>query len=118
MTHPITHGRRFRSTDNTLVVVRAKVALIDTRTPSQRLSTDTRGVNKVLGEMNHNTYHDGVPLDRINDALRAHGFDELEPMLLCGAEGRLHEPVGRERWLAVTWYRMESGRYEVVAYVS
>jgi hypothetical protein len=83
-----------------------------------QLRKDTRWVNKVLGEMNHNQYHDSVPLDRVNDALRAHGFDELEPMILCGREGTLHQSVGRSRWLSLTWYKMESGRYEVVAYVS
>jgi hypothetical protein len=39
-------------------------------------------------------------------------------MILCGREGRIHEAVGHNRWLALTWYKMDSGRYEVVAYVS
>jgi len=59
-----------------------------------------------------------VPLDNVNELLKIYGFDELDAMLLCGRHGRLHEPVGQNRWLALTWYKMESGRYEVVAYVS
>jgi len=84
----------------------------------RQLKKDLTWVNRVLDEMNRNVYHDGVPLNRVNDALRAHGFDELEAMILCGREGRLNEPVGRFRYLSLTWYKMESGRYEVVAYVS
>jgi hypothetical protein len=118
MAYTIAHGRRFRSTDNTLVTVKSSVALVNTRTPAQQLKSDTLGCNRILGEMTHNTYHDGVPLDTINWALRCKGFDELEPMLLCGAQGSLNEPVGRNRWLSLTWYKMESGRYEVIAYVS
>ena len=74
--------------------------------------------NAILSEMFTNVYTDGVPLDRVNDALRCRGFDELESMILCGRVGSIHEPVGRNRWLSLTWHKMESGRYEVVAYVS
>ena len=68
--------------------------------------------------MTFNKYHDSVPLDTVNQLLTIYGFDELEPMILCGREGRLHEAVGSNRWLSLTWYKMESNRYEVVAYVS
>lgn len=117
----ISQFRRFRSTSP----YDARLAQVTGITPEQRkaaerkrLAQDTRHVNAILSEMNHNVYHDGVPLDRINDALRCTGFDELEDMLLCGREGRVHQSVGRNRWLLLTWYKMESGRYEVIAYVS
>ena len=81
------------------------------------LRGNTKSVNEYLYELGR-AFHVSVPLDRVNDVLRVYGFDELESMLLCGREGRLHEPVGRNRWLALTWYKMESGRYEIVAYLS
>lgn len=80
------------------------------------ITRDTNRVNAVLVAMGN--YHDWVPLDTVNAALVAAGFNELEPMILCGREGNIHEPVGRNRWLSLTWYKMESGRYEVVSYVS
>lgn len=83
----------------------------------RKVQRDTRMLNNFLYEMGR-CYQASVPLDRVNDALRAYGFDELEPMLLCGRDGHLHENVGRNRWLSLTWHKMESGRYEVVAYVS
>lgn len=83
----------------------------------KRLARDTRHVNDILHEMCRASQV-SVPLDRVNATLRACGFDELEPMILCGREGRLHEAVGRNHWLALSWYKYESGRYEVVAYVS
>jgi hypothetical protein len=64
------------------------------------------------------TYHDGVPLNEVNDILTQAGFNRLDAFMVCGREGRLHEDVGNNRWLSLTWYKMESGRYEVVAYVS
>lgn len=92
-------------------------AMAAKRAAANQLKSDTTWCNRILSEM-FATFTDGVPLDRVNDALRAKGFDQLEPMLLCGREGRLHEAVGRNRWLSLTWYKMESGRYEVIAYVS
>ena len=78
---------------------------------------NVRRVNDVLHAMGL-CNHANVPLDTVNDALTTYGFDSLEPMILCGREGRIHEYVGRDKWLALSWYKMESGRYEVVAYVS
>ena len=83
----------------------------------KQLASDTRWANRILYEVGQR-FHDSVPLDIVNEVLRCKGFNELESMLLCGREGRLHEPVGRNRWLALTWYKMESGRYEIVAYLS
>jgi hypothetical protein len=116
MAYAIARSRRFRS-DGVLTPVRRTVALVDIRTPAQQLVRDTKQANRMLAALG-TRFHDGVPLDTVNDILAAAGFDELEGMLLCGREGRLHEAVGRNRWLALTWYRMESGRYEVIAYVS
>jgi hypothetical protein len=88
-----------------------------TRYTAAEVRHATRSVNERLHQLGR-TYHPSVPLDEVSHWLRAFGFNELEPMLLCGREGRLHEFVGNNRWLALTWYKMESGRYEVVAYVS
>lgn len=104
----ITQGRRFRTTSG--YVPRKQ------STPAQQLVIDTRRVNSALHDMGN--YHDGIPLGVVNEILEARGFDALEVMLLCGRQGSINEPVGRNRWLSLTWYKMESGRYEVVSYVS
>lgn len=75
-------------------------------------------VNDALYKLGHNVYHDSVPLGLVDEILSHAEFDPLPEMILCGREGRLHEPVGHNRWLTLTWYKMESGRYEVIAYVS
>jgi hypothetical protein len=92
-------------------------ALLAKRATANALKRDTKAVNVALYGMGR-TYHDGVPVQAVSDLLVHYGFDALEDMLLCGREGSLHENVGRNRWLSLTWYKMESGRYEVVAYVS
>ncbi len=92
-------------------------ARLQKRQEAAQLKRDANHVNEYLHEMGR-AYHVSVPLDRVDDVLVACGFDELEPMILCGREGNIHENIGRNRFLSLTWYKMESGRYEVVAYVS
>lgn len=46
-----------------------------------------------------------------------HGFLETDTHF-SGVTGRLHQHVGDDKWLSLTAYRMESGRYEIVAYVN
>ncbi len=70
------------------------------------------------------TYWDELPLKQIDATLAANGFNILEPGFYCGADGRINEPVGigllgREKvHLSLSWHKMQSGRYEVVAYLS
>ena len=80
-----------------------------------------KAVNAFLEALTRNTYFNGLPLDVMFSKLVAHGFTVDENNLLgvyCGREGRVHEPVGLGVFFTMTYYKMESGRYEVVAYVS
>lgn len=77
------------------------------------------------------TFHDAIPLGAIDQACRAAGVmlvDEAnQPWqgLLCGREGRAMfnlastggEPIDNAA-VVLTWMRFDSGRYEVVSYVS
>lgn len=63
-------------------------------------------------------YHDGLPIQQIDDILDAYDFKETEPAIYCGRDGRTNEKVGDRTWLSLSWHKMDSGRYEVVAYVS
>jgi hypothetical protein len=87
------------------------------RDAAKMLKHDTKRVNEVLHKLGR-SYHESIPLDLISALLEYNGFDALPAMILCGREGHIHESVGRNRWLAMTWYKMESGRWEIVAYVS
>jgi len=61
-------------------------------------------------------YHDGLPITTIDDA---NGFDTTEPAIYCGRDG-ICSPmqVGKRTWLSLSWHKMESGKYEVIANVS
>ena len=65
-----------------------------------------------------------VPWNQIDNILSMHGFDpvmtdgNLSTCINTGHEGRVHTQVGPTTWLLVSWYRMPSGRYEVISYVS
>jgi hypothetical protein len=54
----------------------------------------------------------------MNAVLEEHGFNTLEPAIYCGREGKVHEQVGKRTWITFTWYKMGSGQYELVAYLS
>jgi hypothetical protein len=75
-------------------------------------------VNLKLVEIGH-IYHPAIPLSDICQSLEDHGFELDFSGFLCGAQGRIHEQVGPNTWLVLTWYKFETtGRYEIVAYVS
>jgi len=70
------------------------------------------------------TYYRAIPLSEIFQAARLVGEPVQEDGtpwsgLLCGREGRAEiELNGSRLWLHLQWYRLESGNYEVNAYVS
>jgi hypothetical protein len=55
----------------------------------------------------------------IDFALIAEGFaSTVEATKESGNERSFHACVGDGKWLHITWYRMETGTYEVTAYVN
>ena len=77
-----------------------------------------RKVNAVLHELGR-AYHDGLPISQIDSALEAYGFSATEPAIYCGRDGNCSPmQVGDRTWLSLSWHKMESGRYEVTAYVN
>ncbi len=77
-----------------------------------------RHANSALYDLNHNRYHDSIPVYDVDVILAQYGYNTLEPAIYCGREGQIHEQVDARTWLTMTWYKMESGRYEIVAYLS
>lgn len=63
-------------------------------------------------------YHDFIPVYQIDEILTSNGFDATEPGMYCGRIGRVHEPVGQNRYLTINWHKMPSGKYEIVAYLN
>lgn len=77
-----------------------------------------RKVNAVLHGLGL-AYHDSLPICTIDDVLLANGFNATEPAIYCGRDGNCSPmQVGEFTWLSLSWHKMESGRYEVTAYVS
>ena len=75
-----------------------------------------RKANKALAALTQ--YYPTLPMATIDGILEANGFAVTEPAIYCGREGRVNMPVGCKTYLTMSWYRMDSGRYEVVAYLS
>jgi hypothetical protein len=85
---------------------------MDTKTESR----NRQRVNRELQALP--IYHDGLPLATIDAILVKHGFNATEPAIYCGASGSCTDKVGPRTYLSFSWYKMESGRYEIVSYVS
>jgi hypothetical protein len=112
-----------------------------------KIAASRRRANEALSALITNVYFPHVPLDRLYGAVEGAGFEIPEderPFLVCGHEGRAVVPlrhldqtanqaleaasrlVGQSpphvipgsATLTFSWYRMPSGRFEVVAYVS
>jgi hypothetical protein len=94
-------------------------------------------INKTLGVLS--SFHwDDIPLDKIFETLHNEGYYPLQEDhtqwsgFLCGREGRMFLTIGtgipdhrgiyletmKNTCLAVSWYKLQSGRYEVITYVS
>jgi hypothetical protein len=88
-------------------------------------------INREMGKtLTRNTYFDEVPLGELFDACKK--FDVIPIQedgmewsgMLVGREGEAHIDLAYEgkvvknAMLNITWYKMASGRYEVVGYVS
>lgn len=89
--------------------------------------TTLNRINKAFGN-EIQTYNDDIPLDTIFAIVARYGgtvVDEAgDPWsgFLCGVQGQatmaVNHPDHKNIFLTVTWYKMESGRYETVVYVS
>jgi hypothetical protein len=74
-------------------------------------------VNDALYDLGR-IYWDSLPLRQVDELLTSNGLEETEPAIYCGREGQCSQQVGPRSYLTFTWYKMESGRYEFIAYVN
>lgn len=95
-----------------------KLDSLDRRAWVNARNKDRKKAGNKLSDLTANRYFESIPVDEINAILVSHGFTALESGFYCGREGRLNEGVGRGVFLTMTWYKMESGRYEIVAYLA
>ena len=102
-------------------------------------ASNFKAINRTLYKLGA-VYHDGIPMDAIFNAIKGQGLVPLQEDntewdgFLCGTDGRCYIPVGdaltktkkngldmyepfKNRALALSWHKMESSRYEIVAYI-
>jgi hypothetical protein len=79
---------------------------------------DLRNLNHELNMLVRNTYFDNIPIDELETICAGHGFEMSDISMLSGRSGRMSVPIGRGILLHFTWYRMDSGRWEIVAYAN
>jgi hypothetical protein len=100
-----------------------------------------RPLNKLLYDLTSQGYHDSILINEIGDLLRKHGVLMLQEDgtefsgVFAGEDGRAEIEIGTTNiareidgvpvytpftntMLVITWHKMPSGKYEVVAYLS
>jgi hypothetical protein len=95
-------------------------------------------INKEIGDLVNGQYFDKIPLDSLFKILEKYGVKVTQEDgtawegFITGNEGHTNFDLADldtvnddgvygvpvESWLVFSWYRMQSGRYEVMAYVS
>jgi hypothetical protein len=74
--------------------------------------------NRLLADLSRK-YHQGIPTTELTNILDQAGFDS-RPLegIYTGRDGKSHDQVGPKTWLALSWHKMDSGNYEINAYLS
>jgi hypothetical protein len=77
-------------------------------------------LNDKLSRLTTNTYFPHIPLAELQQIFLEMGLDiSVLQGIFTGHEGRMHERIGQsELWFTMTWFRMGSGKFEIVCYVS
>lgn len=112
------------------VAVELGVPLPQTRIPANLISQLNKAIS-AISTHDSTTYYESLPLNTVSDVLKASNItllDEddtpLEFVMLTGREGKatFNLSLGGAKvinsMLVVTWHKMESGRYEFLAYLS
>ena len=82
-------------------------------------------ISDELGSFTVNKYERNVPYGKISEYLDEQGFyppsEEDHPFMILGHEGRVTVEYAHKDypsyafWLQLSWYRMPSGNFEVIA---
>lgn len=95
-----------------------KIEIVDNKVRRE----DIKRVNNYLSNSNFNRYHKAeTVIPELTRVLQDCNFEveKVCDIIIAGAEGAERcVPIGRDSYLCITWYRMSSGAYEIVAYVS
>ena len=92
----------------------------------------TKKLNKEISKVikkNDSCYFDKLPIEQINDCLKKYNFELLNEdgtkfcAFFCGENGRASINYGKlndvveNSTLYFSWYKVPSGRYEIIMYV-
>lgn len=80
-------------------------------------------LNKALSKLTWGKYFPDIPLKSLGDIFNQYGVDiAFLDGIYCGRSGETSQliPIGDSKSIfwRMTWYKMESGNYEIVCYVS
>ena len=85
-------------------------------TPTKLPAKHRNRINRELA-MLCKGYFPAIPIKEMQAILEVFEL-KISDGIYCGHQGESMEEVGHGVWLRFTWYRMPSGKFEIVAYVS
>jgi hypothetical protein len=100
----------------TIIQIRGSVLMVTEAAQRKKCNAI---ISKICS-VNHNNLSD--PIKAIAKAIEVCEFSS-EPMnaIYCGRDGRMHDQVGKNTWLMLTWHKISDyphERWEINAYVS
>ncbi len=89
---------------------------IDNLIESKTKKSIMREVGERVGKV---TYFEAIPLNVMGEILGRYNIDSA-PLdgIYCWREGTASTQLGKNFWIYFTWYKMNSGKYETVCYIS
>ena len=94
------------------------------------MATRTTTRNRINRAITKNipTYNIDIPMDEIFECITAHDGTPVQEDgtpwsgFMCGANGsatiEVTFPTMKSMYVHISWYKMQSGRYEIVSYIS
>lgn len=80
--------------------------------------TAHRKLQKAIAAFVKPTYFPSIPVTELAEIVAAHGFDATDfEGIYTGREGRASIDIGPKHAVQLSWYKMPSGNYEIIAYV-
>mgnify|MGYP001603704708 CR=1 FL=1 len=82
-------------------------------------ASNKKRLSAKIGKLINNEYFPNIPVKELAAIVDSFGGDANELSgIYCGREGRSDAQVFENSQLFISWYRMESGRYEITAYMT
>jgi hypothetical protein len=99
-----------------------KTVIVAAREPNIPTAVRTKAT-AFLWKLTANKYYEAIPIHEMSEGLKQFGIDLEQDFILTGRDGRdtfnlTYQGQSVQSMLALQWHKMDSGRWEVNAYLT